>query len=143
MKSLLTIFLSVLFSAATGQIKKSSNCDILIGSLKSNAAKKVFNFANRKNASIVIIDTSGFFNGCTLSQIYGRDLVLSNDYSLLAPAQTKDTTPSYLLIYKLYKRQMKCRMNFFYKWSGALGYIEIERRGKRLAVYNIVITGYL
>jgi hypothetical protein len=142
MKSLLTIFFSILFSIASGQSTENNNCDILVASLNSTATKKIFNFAKRKNASIVIIDTSNFFKGCLLPQIYERDLVISSDYSLLNPSQLKDTTPSYVFIYGLYKKQAKYRLNFFYKWTGALGFIELRKRGKKMIVSKTLITGY-
>lgn len=142
MKSLLTIFFSAFYFFVNGQITKSENCEIVFTAMSSKATQKIFNFGKRKNVPIVIIDTSGYFKECSLNKIYGRDLKVSNDYLLLNPSQLKDTTPSYIFINRLYKRGVKYRVNFFYKWTGAFGFIELRKKSNQLIVSKSVINGY-
>jgi hypothetical protein len=142
MKSVLTILLSVFSFFAKGQSINNENCNIIIAALSSKTTQKIFHFDKRKNIPIVIIDTSSYFSECLLPKIYDRDLVISKDYSLLNPSQLKDTTPSYILIHGFYKKGTKYGFKFFYKWTGALGIIELRKKGKQLLVSKSSINGY-
>ncbi len=142
MKSLLTIILSSISFFVNGQNIKSENCDIIFAALSSKTTKRIFNFDKRKKIPVVIIDTSCYFKECLLVKIYGRDLKISNDYSLLNPSQLKDTTPSYIFINRLYKKGVKYKLNFFYKWTGAFGFIELTKKNNQIIVSKSVINGY-
>ncbi len=119
------------------------NCKLLIAALSDKATQKIFHFEKRKNIPIVIIDTGSYFNNCSPQKIDTRDLIISQDYLLLNPSQLTDTTPSYIFISGFYKNQTKYRIKFFYKWTGAIGFVELKKRGKKFVVSKSRLKGYL
>ena len=46
--------------------------------LEDKATQRIFNFEKREHIPIVIIDTNFYFKACSLTQINGRDLIISN-----------------------------------------------------------------
>lgn len=142
MKSVLIILFSLFSFFVKGQSVNNENCKIVFTALSSKTTQKIFHFDKRKNIPVVIIDTSSYFSECSLPKVYGRDLIISKDYSLLNPSQIKDTTPSYIFIHGFYKKGTKYSFKFFYKWTGAFGIIELRRKGEQLLVSKSLINGY-
>lgn len=107
------------------------DCEVLSYIIKSDDAKKVFSLDKYKGVPLKLIDTGHYFDHCKFeTEIYGRQVGVINDKDSL----TKKSI-ALIEILSVIRQGNKVKVNFLYKQTGAVGFIEAK---KSRATYKIL-----
>src|SRR5882757_1647210 len=130
----LTVILFCLYFLSNSSYGQSNfnDCNVLSFIIKSNEANKIFFLDKYKQAPLVLVDTGHYFRNCeSLPTIYERVVTISDDNTLLNKAST-----STLAIFGYTKKSNRYKVKFFYKQTGAIGFIEVKKVGIHYKILN-------
>ncbi|SFD26063.1 hypothetical protein SAMN05518672_1011327 [Chitinophaga sp. CF118] len=105
-----------------------SRCEILNNLLKDSTVQRFFNFKSfqYKDTPIIIIDTSRFFDKCSVENINGRMTKIVTDSSI-----TNQINSSNILIYSHLLGRKKYVIEIYSTKTHGYGWVWIKERNKK------------
>lgn len=131
-KTISFILLCSLVTTAKAQVSNSFDCDIINSLFKLKYVKEKLLLDKNKHEAIILIDTSHFFNSCSLPNMFDRQIIFVSD-----SVTERQKRTSNFLIYQMSYSKGIYNIGLFYKRSGAsIRYKFRKKKGKYIFFKN-------
>ncbi len=134
-KHLLAFLVSFVLCSVNAQRIKGFDCILLRKSIESEVFQKQFYICNTPKDSVIIKDTSVYFNNCELSDLCSKKIYLSNSADNLSKGNV-------IIVYRVSKANLIYNLYFFRPATGASLSIKFKYKKDKVKLLSYKVGAF-